>query len=156
MTDDYAKYEQECKKIRKENAQLLEAFETWLQKAKLSDKTIRKHVENIDFYINEFLLYEDAIEAKDGAGDVSMFLGYWFIKKAMWASPAHIKNNAASLKKFYTFLYEQGKIEQEELDDLKDMIKEGMPDWIATMKRYDDPSITDMGEVWGLNDGGFY
>lgn len=156
MSDDYTKYERECKKIRKENAQLLDAFETWLRKSKLTDKTIQKHVDNIDFYINEFLLYEDAVKAKDGVSEISMFLGYWFIKKAMWASPAHIKSNAASLKKFYTFMYEQGKIEQEELDDLKEIIKEEMPEWIATMKRYDDPSITDMAEVWGLKDYGFY
>ncbi len=32
-----------------------------------------------------------------------LFLGYWFIKKAMWSSPVQIKSNAASLKKFFTF-----------------------------------------------------
>lgn len=79
-----------------------------------------------------------------------MFLGYWFIKKAMWSSPAQIKSNAASLKKFYTFLFEKGQIDKEDLDDLKERIKEDMPEWIATMTRYEDPSITDMGEVWGL------
>jgi site-specific recombinase XerD len=79
-----------------------------------------------------------------------MFLGYWFIKKAMWASKASIKSNAASLKKFYTYLYERGSIEKEDLASLKETIKEEMPEWIATLERYDDPSITDMGEVWGL------
>jgi hypothetical protein len=37
-----------------------------------------------------------------------MFLGYWFIKKAMWAKQSAIKSNAASLKKFYTFMHEKG------------------------------------------------
>lgn len=150
MSDDYRKYETECKKIREENAQLLEGFAAWLRNARLTEKTLNTHVENIDLYINEFLLYEDAVKAKDGTHDVSMFLGYWFIKKAMWASPAHIKRYAASLKKLYTFLCEQGLIAQQELDDLKEIIKADMPEWIATMKRYDDESITDMDEVWGL------
>lgn len=148
--DDYEKYEADCEKIRKANNKLLSQFEAWLKTARLKGKTINKHVNNIDFYINEFLLYEDAVEAKDGALDIGMFLGYWFIKKAGWSSPAQIRSNATSLKKFYTFLFENGQIDKEDLDDLKECIKEDMPEWIATMERYDDPSITDMGEVWGL------
>lgn len=148
--DDYEKYEADCKKIRKANSELLNDFGAWLKATKLKDKTIRSHIDNVDFYINEFLLYEDAVEAKDGASSIGMFLGYWFIKKAMWSSPAQIRSNAASLKKFYTFLFEKRLIDKEELDDLKARIKEDMTEWIATMNRYDDPSITDMGEVWGL------
>jgi len=148
--DYYRKYEIECERIRQENAQLLDEFDLWLQKKQLTENTVRKHVQNIDFYINEFLLYEDAIEAKKGVLQVGMFLGYWFIRKAMWASVNQIKSNAASLKKFYTFMYEKGHIKQEDLDDLNITIKEEMPNWIATMERYDDPSITDMGQVWGL------
>lgn len=148
--DDFEKYEADCKKIRKNNKKLLDDFYKWLKASGLKDKTIKNHVNNVDFYINEFLLYEDAIEAKNGALEIDMFLGYWFIKKALWSSPAQIKGNAASLKKFYTFLFEKGQIDKEELDELKGQIKEDMPEWIATMKRYDNPSITDMGEVWGL------
>ncbi|MCD6225209.1 MAG: recombinase [Deltaproteobacteria bacterium] len=152
MTDDYERYEKECKKIRKENDKLLDEFKKYLLKKGLKSKTADNHASNIDFYINEFLLYEAAVKAKDGIYDIGMFLGYWFIKKAMWSSPAQIKSNAASLKKFYTFMNKKGMIKKEELDDLKVTIKEEMPEWIATMKRYDDQSITDMDEVWGLDD----
>jgi len=150
MLDDYEKYEKECKRIRKENERILDEFDAWLGNANLKDKTISKHVANIGFYISEYLLYEDAVEAKDGVSGVSMFLGYWFIKKAMWSSPKQIKSNAASLKKFYTFMLEKGMIEKDDLDGLKETIKDEMPEWIATMKRYDDLSITDMDEVWGV------
>ncbi len=81
--DGYEKYEADCKKIRKANESLLADFEAWLKSSGLSDKTIGNHLSNIDFYINEYLLYEDAIEAKDGVHSVSIFLGYWLIKKAM-------------------------------------------------------------------------
>lgn len=148
--DDYEKYETDCKKIRKINDKLLRNFSSWLKASKLKDKTIRSHVDKVDFYINEFLLYEDALEAKDGASNIGMFLGYWFIKKAAWSSPAQIKSNASSLKKFYTFLFENGLVDKEDLNDLKERIKEDMPEWIATINRYDDESITDMAEVWGL------
>ena len=99
--DDFKKYEADCKRIRKANDKLLEDFGAWLENAGLKEKTIRGHVGNVDFYINDFLLYDDVVEAKDGALDIGMFLGYWFIKKAMWSSPAQIKSNAASLKKFW-------------------------------------------------------
>lgn len=148
MADDYERYEAKCAKIRKKNEKLLDQFASWLEKSKLKEKTINRHIGNIDFYINEYLLYEDAIEAKEGVYGVSMFLGYWFIKKAMWASSAQIKGNAASLKKFYTFMLEKGMIDKEDLDDLKETIKEEMPEWLATLQRYDDPSITDMEDVW--------
>lgn len=145
--DDYEKYENDCKDIRKANTQLLSEFELSLKSSGTSEKTIKNHVSNIEFYINEYLLYENAIEAKDGADAVGMFLGYWFIKKAMWASQSSIKGNATSLKKFYTFLYQKGLIEKDDLDNLKETIKEGMPEWLATLDRYDDPSIED---VWQL------
>ncbi|MCW8799415.1 MAG: phage integrase SAM-like domain-containing protein [Desulfobacter sp.] len=143
--DDYEKYEKDCKKIRKVNESLLNEFGMWLKSSGLSEKTINNHLSNIDFYVNEYLLYEDATKAKDGVDDVDMFLGYWFIKKAMWASQSSIKGNATSLKKFYTFMHEKGLIDKEDLIDLKQTIKENMPEWLATLGRYDDPSIED---VW--------
>jgi site-specific recombinase XerD len=145
--DDYEKYEAECKTIREANKLLLRDFEAWLKSSGLSKKVIENHLLNIDFYVNEYLAYEEATEAKDGVDTVDMFLGYWFIKKAMWASQASIKGNAASLKKFYAFMYEKGLIDKDDLDDLKETIKEGMPEWLATLKRYDDPSVDD---VWQM------
>jgi len=146
----YEQYEKECKKIRKENEALLSAFEIWLSSKNLTRKTIDRHISNVDFYINEFLLYEDSIKAADGMNEIGMFLGYWFIKKAMWANKAAIKENAASLKKFYQYLHEDGKITKDSLQDMKERIKEDMPEWVATMERYDDPNIEDMEEVWGI------
>ena len=150
MLGEYEQYEADCQSIRESNEKLLADFANWLQQANLSDNTISKHVDNIDFYINEYLLYEDALEPQDGVAEVGMFLGYWFIRKAMWASAASIKSNAASLKKFYTYLHERGLVTKDDLNFLKVTIKEEMPEWLATLARYDDPSITDMGEVWGL------
>ena len=150
MPDDYEQYEIDCARIRESNEKLLDDFATWLRESNLTDKTIGRHVDNIDFYINEFLLYEDAVEPQNGVHSVDMFLGYWFIRKAMWASASAIKSYAASLKKFYTFLHERGLVNKDDLDSLKETIKEDMPEWLATLARYDDPSITDMGEVWGF------
>ena len=140
-------YEKACKKIRKANADLLAAFESWLQKKKLGKKTVDKHLANTDFFINHFLLYEEAIKASDGLEHVGHFLGYWFIRKAMWANQQAIIESAASLKKFYTFLWERGEISKEFLTNLKIRIKEEMPEWLATMDRYEDPENDDPWEL---------
>jgi len=139
--NDYEKYEEDCKRIREANESLLIEFDVWLKSSGLAEATINNHSSNIDFYINEYLLYEDATEAKDGVNGVGMFLGYWFIRKAMWASPSSIRGNAASLKKFYTFLHEKGLIGKNDLNGLKQTIKEDMPEWLSALERYDDPSI---------------
>ena len=78
------------------------------------------------------------IEAKDGALEIGGFLGDWFIRKAAWSSQAHIKANAASIKKIYTFLLEKGEIDKTELAELKVIIKENMPDWLDNISEYLD------------------
>ena len=150
MSDDYAEYELECEKIRQQNAVLLSKFSDWLTGQGLSETTTRRHVTNIDLYINHYLLYEDAIPAERGWYSVGMFLGYWFIRKAMWASESSIRSNAASLKKFYTFMVQMGMVLEEDVRDLHETIKSGMPNWLATMRRYDDPSIEERGDIWGV------
>lgn len=150
MLDDLEQYEIECEKIKESNVVLLSEFANWLRDSGLSDKTVKTHIDNIDFYINVYLLAEDATTPQEGIEDVDMFLGYWFIKKAMWASAASIKSNVASLKKFYRFLQEREMVDKESLDSLLEIIKEEMPSWLETLERYDDSSITDMEEVWGF------
>ena len=148
MADDYEKYERECKRIRRENEKLLDGFADWLAAKGLSVATVDRHCENIEFYVNTFLLYDDTETAAEGVYSVRMFLGYWFIRKAMWASRASIKANAASLRKFYTFMVEKGKVDREDFNVLKRTIKNEMPEWLAALERYDDPDIDDLDEVW--------
>jgi site-specific recombinase XerD len=147
---DYEKYEAECEEIRHSNKQLLADFKSWLQSSGLSERTINNHIFNIDFYANEYLLYEDPIKPEEGIYSIGMYLGYWFIKKSAWASKSSMKANATSLTKFYTFLVEKGLTDQDSLRELKERIKDDMPEWLATLERYDDPSIEDMADVWGI------
>ncbi len=148
--DTYEQYELDCERIRKNNETMLDEFKKWLSAKQLSPKTIASHCDNLDFYINEFLLYEEAIDASDGVYEIGHFLGFWFIKKAMWASKSSIKSNATSIKKFYEFMLEKGDIDEEDFIELKEEINDNMQEWLDTMDRYDDPDIEDMEEVWGL------
>ena len=139
--DAYKKYEKNCKKIRDTNDRLLTEFEIWLVSFRLAPKTIFQHIANIDLFINHYLLHEDAVEAIGGVQKVSMYLGYWFISKAMWASASNIRSNAASIKKFYAFMLAKGLVDQRALDLLAKTIKEEMPTWLAHMERYDQETL---------------
>jgi hypothetical protein len=147
--DDYEDYEKGCKLVRRENSELLADFSDWLQMTGLSESTVKKHLDNISFFVNEFLLYEGVKTAAEGIIEVGYFLGFWFIRKAMWSSPAAIKANAASLKKFYHFMFEEGLVTVAELELLKDTIKGELPDWLETMRKYADPSLGPE-DVWDL------
>jgi len=148
MTDEYEVYEQKCKAVREVNADLLDGFESWLAESGLGPNTIDKHVGNVEFYINECLLRDDPpTSAAEGVARVDYFLGYWFIRKAMWANPTSIKGNAAGLKKFYTYLAGIGMVSGDDLAKLREDIKMGMPEWIATVRRYDDPDV-DPNDIW--------
>ncbi len=146
--DEYEIFEAECKKRREENNTFIIGFTSYLENKKLSKKTIEKHVGNIDFYMNDFLLYEEPMEASEGITELNYFLGYWFIRKAMWASPTSIKENITSLKHFYSYMNKISLVSDEELSEMKVEIKESKDEWIETVQKYDDPDIN-IEEIWG-------
>ena len=75
----------------------------------------------------------------EGVYMIDMFLGYFFIRKCMWSTPASIKSTAASIKKFYKCMLDHGKIEKEDYNSLCSEIKEGMSDWQADCAQFNDP-----------------
>ena len=136
---DYDEYEKKVESVREENQKLLDQFQTWLKAKGLTEKTIYRHIFNVEFYINNFLLYESIIKPAEGSYSIGMFLGYWFIKKALWSSVNSIKENIASLKKFYTFMLEKSYISADKLNKMKEIIKDKKDGWFERMRRYDDP-----------------
>ncbi len=136
---DYENYEKECEEIRASNSELLDMFKNDLELAGLSAKTIRSHISNVDFYINEYLLREEAHPMEDGVGMLDSFLGFFFIRKCMWSTPSTIKSTAASIKKFYKCMLDHEKIKKVEFDYLRSEIKENMEQWQADCAMYNDP-----------------
>lgn len=144
MSDDWEKYERECERIRKENAVYLDEFRKSLEADGLAPKTVARHVENVDFYINDFLLYEMPEPAKDGALIIGWFLGDFFIRKCTWSTPTSIMQNAASLKKFYKYLLSEGVIDADNYSELLDTIKSEMDEWLDECETFNNP-----GSSWG-------
>ena len=123
--------EKKYKQNKEENEKLLTEFKEYLTGKKLSVKTIKQHVNNLYFYLNEYLNEHNVASAKEGMGygNISDFMGYFFIRKCMWSTPATVRSTAASLKKFYTFMYEKGLVEKEDFEDFKDHMKFSIDGW---------------------------
>lgn len=136
---DYNDYEKELTRIRQVNDELLELFEKDMLKDGLTEKTIHRHLTNVDFYLNTFLLREDICSMEDGLYMLSQFLGNFFIRKCMWSTPGTIKSTAASIKKFYKCMLNHGKIEKEDYSSLCSLIRDEMDIWQADCEAYNDP-----------------
>ena len=104
-------------------------------------ESVLKFCSNVDFYINEYMLREDATPMEDGVGMLDMYLGYFFIRKCMWSTPNSIKGTAASIKKFYKCMLEHGKIEKDDYEYLCSVIKENMEEWQSNCAIYNDPDM---------------
>lgn len=142
------KYEEKCEIIKAENEHMLELFKASMEG--LKPQTIQRHLSNVDFYINTYLLGYDARPFEKGVWEVPGFLGDFFIFKCAWSTPASIKTTAASIKKFYKCMMDNGKIQKLDYQYLCETIKEGMPDWQAECAAYNDSdeSFWDDEDLW--------
>ncbi len=134
----YEEYEKLCDIEINKNDKYLEMFEAYLREKGYSEATVSRHLRNVNFYIDIFLLYSDIIPMEKGPEEISMFLGYYFIRKCGWSTPETIKSNAASLKKFYRLMADKGYISERSYDDMVFIIKDEMPQWQHDCKGYND------------------
>ena len=91
----YYEYELECQRQIERNEEFLELFESEMMSAGLTRLTIRKHLSNVDFYINSYLLREEPLDMECGCSKIDVFLGDYFICKCMWSTPVNIKTTTA-------------------------------------------------------------
>ncbi len=150
-------YDEIIKAIHRRNDNLIYNFAGKLKRDGLGEKTIKKHIDNISFFLNNYVAYQDISDnedvitlcnAEDGINLVDDFLGNWFIRKAMWADESSIKSNITSIKKFYKFMQSLNLISKDELKFLEQEIKENKNDWIDTVNRYNNPDEEFDWEEW--------
>ena len=148
---DYQDYEKQVEENRKRNDELLNGFGKWLASTGISEKTIDRHVSNVDFYINEYLTNYDVVSAESGYDEIGFFLGDWFIRKAMWSSETSIKQNIASLKKFYSYLQQIGMIKDSDYKLLLEIIREEKDDWLRRLKLYEEGDFEAFYEMYNVD-----
>jgi site-specific recombinase XerD len=131
-------YDQEVEKIRACNQPILDEFQSWLENSGLAPNTVKNHLDNIDFFSKYLVYYEPLtkLDESDG-GDIYGFLGDWFPRKAMWASKASTRSNMASFRKFFRFLRESGRIDEEIENDVRDTLIEYRDEFLKAAE-FDD------------------
>lgn len=136
--------ERKIKENQTRNKKFIKEFEEWLKEKSLSDKTIKKHISNVDIFINDYLNYYDIETAEEGITSVYSFLNGWFIEKCMWATPYTTKEEAASIKKFYAYMSEKGYVEKEDYKFLCEELKDSMGEILDTLEAFDNGTYYDM------------
>ncbi len=121
-----------------ENEILINLFERYLTGQSLAPKTIKKHCDNIDFYINTYLLHDSIEKPEDNLNSIDIYFDYFMPRKTMFGSVNDTKNQITSLKKFYKFLLELNRINKNDYNNMLEMIKDNKRDWFAV---YDDENI---------------
>ena len=129
--------------MRLQNQKVLDEFEEYLKNASLTSRTISKHLDNIDFYINYYLLYDEFESPDKGYYRLDDFFAYYFPRKAMWSSPNSVKENITSLKKFYKYLNELSFITNANLKEMHNTVKEEKEHWLS-LYDYED----EISDVW--------
>lgn len=103
----------------------LEEFEKYLTThKKLSQKTVDKHVDNLDFYINIYLNNYNETSVLDSTGiDIEDFLGSFLIRKLISSTKSDVYSFIRSFKKFYRFLLDTRKITKDQYEDVYEACK---------------------------------
>ena len=137
-------YDKKVEENRKRNEKYIKEFEMWLKEKCLVDKTIRKHLNNVDLYINDYLNYYDITKVEDGISSVHSFLDGWFIEKCLWASKNSLKETAASIKKFYQYMSENNYVSVVDYKDMCIFIKDSMDEFLETLDAFDNGTYYDI------------
>lgn len=134
-------YETIVEGLEKNNELVLKAFQSYLSKdLGLSDKVVRRHIDNTTFFLDTYLTYYGIRTPVTDFFDVEDCLADFFPRKALWSSIAEVKRMGASLKKFYTFLEVAQVITRIELKEVKEHITMGVEVGVSNLKYLDDLS----------------
>ena len=129
---------------KKRNKKFMKEFEEYLKEKHLKDKTIKKHLSNVDLFINDYLNYYDIETPEEGINSVYSFLSGWFIEKCMWATVYTTKETAASIKKFYAYMSEKGYVKKEDYKELCEELKDSMDEILEYLDAFDNGTYYDM------------
>lgn len=124
------------------NKKLLGTFKEYMIVEKgLSEKTTKRHIEHLDFYLNVYLADYAQVSPINSGDSVWDFLGDFFVRKNMMSSQTSLKQTGSALKKLYQFLYEAGEISKNNLNEANEFIKSGIQEgeeYLSAIMNNDD------------------
>lgn len=133
MSKENTDYKNQFKVICKQNASYLHLFESDLQG--LAPKTIKRHLQNVDFFLNTYLVFDESnpLTMEEGITAIDDFLGYFLEFKTFFTdSTKH--SFVTSLRKFYKSMAAHGKITQEQYEDVVESLRDGGAEYKALLE----------------------
>ncbi|MGM0497516.1 MAG: hypothetical protein ACQESJ_06320 [Bacteroidota bacterium] len=102
MKEPKSKENQTPEKIQEKNVHLLKDFEESL--TNLSRKTIKRHVNNVEFFINDYLAIDEEKYPEEADKYMLDCFLRWCINKWMFNTASDLCSVISSIKKFYQYL----------------------------------------------------
>lgn len=101
----------------------------------LAPKTIKRHLQNVDFFLNTYLLFDEAhpLSMQDGVISIDDFIGY-FLEEKTYFPDSTKRSFVTSLRKFYKSMVAHGKIIPEQYEDVVESLQDGGAECKALMK----------------------
>ena len=128
--------------IRTQNEKYIQEFQKFLQEEKgYVHKTIKKHCQNVSFFLNGYLLRLQGCGVQNAYTYLDDFFGYYLIYKCVWSTPNAMKEMAVSIRKFYAFLKDQSYITKEICEDVSNRICFSIEDWMEECDDYNNGKI---------------
>ena len=133
LSKENTDYENQCKVICKQNSSYLHLFEADLHG--FAPRTIKHHLQNMDFFLNTYLLFDEAnpLSMQDGVNAIDDFLGY-FLEEKTYFTDSTKRSFITSLRKFYKSMAKYGKISTEEYNEVEDALKFGSAEYRELLK----------------------
>lgn len=133
LSKENTDYENQRKVICKQNSSYLQLFEADLHG--LAHKSIKRHLQNVDFFLNTYLLFDEAnpLSMQDGVNAIDDFLGY-FLEEKTYFTDSTKRSFVTSLRKFYKSMAKHGKISAEEYNEVEDALKFGSAEYRELLK----------------------
>lgn len=110
--------------LHQQNSLYLQLLESDL--AGLAPRTIKRHLQNVDFFLNTYLLFDEALPLtmEEGVNAIDDFLGYFLEEKTYFAESTK-RSVVASMRKFYKSMVAHGKITPEQYEDIVESLRDG-------------------------------
>ncbi len=115
----------------------------------ISEETASAHAGQIEFFASHYLRdYEDKSLLDTSGRDIENYIGNWYIRKVLNSSKSDVRAILVAFKKFFKFLFEEGKIEKRQLDDILEACASPQR-YIRRFESYD--ALDPESETWGID-----
>lgn len=119
---DFEDYEKKLAEFEVACAKDLENFRAKLELEGLSEKTIRNHVSNMSFFLEEYLPREWVFSVDRGIIYADTFFDFCK-RKMLCLSKTAVRSYASSLRKFYKVLLDEGRVTKTQYKEMKENMK---------------------------------